>query len=1273
MLRALGVGLCAYGFAACDSIDTTRVAPKATLGDDIYGVMCDRLGASALSEDLTGASYHSICHFDANGVYGNAVDEARLPPPATDVAREARRLSLAKLHRLAARRTELVRALNAIFPDVSIDDPVTPEDGDTIRLHDALLDFAKSLSTLYEQNPNEPGGEPLMPSSTRAIGRLLAQLRGSDDALAALAKIWARRGYRPARVGMGIVQPALGYPKLRDLTRSAVSLLGPGGGASPALQDLLRVVEKEMKTAKPTLSPLPDYQVTDATAQPNRPRTALEVVAAVMLAEDPAYAKSDDEPARFISLRDRRGFVVPLGSQPGQPGTLQAPFSDLDGDGFADVDAFGRFVDATGEVLPIDPPFRVPGVSVGPVDDFDRPAEPLYRYLDTSRALTGAMSRSLVPLLDATKYATSSDEEPWLVEHESLMYALAGAYELYGDEEPAVYDYADESVKAPGQSCADCFEYTRFRGEDSPLVDLVHATGQVLADPESDALLLGLMDLVEHHPDTVARLMGALLHVREVALAHDGLADMGLEHRAELPYETPVWDEVAQVLSAMAERPGLTAKLVTAFGSDVMVTPTQGVGHLGEALSKFMGMRDRLHYDPQNLNGPPRNVTIGGASTQPPSTPIQPAAPRSGDNVSLLERSMRVIRDANGLKVCNKPGTQVHSKLFGLSLTYPLFGGTLDACELFRFENMGAFYLGTLLPPSHPKRATMKIDDGFLSTVLDFYGNFGDPGEIFESSSGIVGFTFQPTAPALSRFVFFGASQSSLYPGMPDVDTQNQGSDTDEFIGGVIEPASSVVCPVNGDDVHQCASSQDVLRVRDANSMFAWEHFGFHDYLRPALTVFANESCTDDLLSCDVDDYTGEVYFMDLIGILYRHYPGPDHGPECSKTGSAQTNPKYCSEAGINRYEPILTEALQGDLVPAIVELSRVASDLSQITVQRGPSAGQVWTGADVMEKLVRVLFSQPYAAQRGVVDRAGSASGAWVDGTPQAQTTPFALFADALHRIDVRLDASGEPERKAMWKRARSHLVDELLAVEGTGSAARWKNPTTPRMLLSVLRVMREQLNANCPSRESGIECTWAKRGLGDKLATTMSGPLFAAIVRLGESVRTDDEARRELGRFLTHVLEAATTGGAAGDTLHATLATLSDILQVLQDDGVLSPIINAISSAAAPSASDAGRGAADTAIAVLKALSSDEYDRYHVLDTILPAVVTPRDELEGRAPIEVILDVVADVHRIDASSDGPLDAADYESILRAAHEFLTSDTRGFEQLYAIVEKRPR
>src|SRR5262249_26283525 len=113
------------------------------------------------------------------------------------------------------------------------------------------------------------------------------------------------------------------------------------------------------------------------------------------------------------------------------------------------------------------------------------------------------------------------------------------------------------------------------------------------------------------------------------------------------------------------------------------------------------------------------------------------------------------------------------------------------------------------------------------------------------------------------------------------------------------------------------------------------------------------------LSSCDTADVSGEKIFLALDRVLHRHWPGADHGAECSKTDPAI----YCSGAGVNQYEPILADVFESDLVPALHELAQVATELSTIRVQRGPKKGASWTLADALEKLTTILFNQDYAA----------------------------------------------------------------------------------------------------------------------------------------------------------------------------------------------------------------------------------------------------------------------------------------------------------------------
>src|SRR6478672_10048565 len=83
--------LCAFGLASLAAVapsltscapplDTDRQLPKrGSVGQEMYGVICDRLSAQALREDLTGASFRDVCHPKSNGEFADKVDTAKLP------------------------------------------------------------------------------------------------------------------------------------------------------------------------------------------------------------------------------------------------------------------------------------------------------------------------------------------------------------------------------------------------------------------------------------------------------------------------------------------------------------------------------------------------------------------------------------------------------------------------------------------------------------------------------------------------------------------------------------------------------------------------------------------------------------------------------------------------------------------------------------------------------------------------------------------------------------------------------------------------------------------------------------------------------------------------------------------------------------------------------------------------------------------------------------------------------------------------------------------
>ena len=79
LIGAAGLACLAAAPGCSEEFDTSRqLPPRGTVGEEVYGVLCDRVAAQALREDLTGASFRDICHKPRNGDYANEVDASKL-------------------------------------------------------------------------------------------------------------------------------------------------------------------------------------------------------------------------------------------------------------------------------------------------------------------------------------------------------------------------------------------------------------------------------------------------------------------------------------------------------------------------------------------------------------------------------------------------------------------------------------------------------------------------------------------------------------------------------------------------------------------------------------------------------------------------------------------------------------------------------------------------------------------------------------------------------------------------------------------------------------------------------------------------------------------------------------------------------------------------------------------------------------------------------------------------------------------------------------------
>ncbi|MEO8874037.1 MAG: hypothetical protein ABI461_00490, partial [Polyangiaceae bacterium] len=240
-LALLSVPSLALLATACSDFDTTRTPPpRGSIGEELFGVVCDRVGAEALREDLSGASFKNVCHKDASGTYADTLDTSALPPAAdgvvdgqgnpvtVDQQTANRNYATNRMGALIRDRGALIEAFDIIFPavllpvkDIHNADPTKtcdPATGDQ-----ALRTMGKELSDMLGRfTPLYDDGT--IPSSTESLARLANAFQASPEAQTALQHFAARNGYRPLEIALGLTRPIMAYSQFRDFSAQTLRL-----------------------------------------------------------------------------------------------------------------------------------------------------------------------------------------------------------------------------------------------------------------------------------------------------------------------------------------------------------------------------------------------------------------------------------------------------------------------------------------------------------------------------------------------------------------------------------------------------------------------------------------------------------------------------------------------------------------------------------------------------------------------------------------------------------------------------------------------------------------------------------------------------------------------------------------------------------------------------------------------------------------------------------------------------------------------------------------
>ncbi len=1068
----------------------------------------------------------------------------------------------------------------------------------------------------------------IVPQMTQKIAALLDALLDADDVrLAWEADNLGRfEGYRAPQVRSALVENAVTFPGLVDLNRLFARLVldndgfdddGTPNNEPTFATDLVRALSVQLQTV-------------EVAGEPDRIGAQ---AADLLLRQHADFDVADREPFWVVRV-DHRGLPLVRSSA---RGTLYSPFRDNDGDGLADTNPAGQFIDARGEVLEAKP-FGEPNSSGLLVRDaIGRAVAPdgdgfAFDYVDLNKT-------SAAFLLDQNAELARRDVLFDLVDALLAVLPTRGALE---DAEGA---------------------YNGYPSADNVLLDLVYAALSILNFPGVDELLETNAVLLRDHQPILAEL---LLSFDEFGDILDTYPD------AELTDGNTLGDDLVVAAWEVVESPGLVAELLTALEQPITLNtevasldPLRFKSAPGAAAPAPGGPYDTCFQTCNDghaigsqgrfdcIRACPREEVFG--------TLVDREAAPGPSNRSHFERTMALFRDT--------AGAQYEMKVE--RLTIPDLGTDIDVGNalppLLRIEDAAGAFLESVagdfrfvdhVTPEAIASEEVHLLLGGLDTIC---------------GSGFLGRLIQALTPVLLR-----VSEDDLRTScrrFEEVSAQ-EGLDEDELTRqriAVMVAFLSLLTDVPMDEVPTPAQltrffntpnpSLDLeiaqmslsqlschdgyfLHEHHGDMLFAAEASGLLDAIHPLVRVASAHGKTGQLAA--------------LMGVLHLHYVTPEvsyrtkNGAESARAGDG---------TGVVRYEPALVDFMErARLLAAGHELALVSGRLESSRERRLP--------AILEELIVHILRPDPAVRHRNGSGQSVDAAGRRVEPISQ-----FYVLADALAAIDDRLDRDAQAD--AAWTRATDELADVLLGVEdgGGGGQARFSHPGG----VALGAMLAEHLAGRMAlRRDAGNLDVYLSQELLLDAREFFEGRSLPAALDLFEAATADPADRALLTEFLVDA-----TGGDLGAS--SALVRLYEFLLDLLDEASFVTTTRFYGELFDPDRAwpeEAGAlPLASHGMLLLRETDAVDGDALAVsllanagVRTTAGGLPPPPDgDPLGEYPASTLARAIRDYQRADPLSREPLTAEDYELIARGVHGWLRDDRVGMEQLYDLIEARKR
>ncbi|MCB9658099.1 MAG: hypothetical protein H6726_10665 [Sandaracinaceae bacterium] len=861
------------------------------------------------------------------------------------------------------------------------------------------------------------------------------------------------------------------------------------------------------------------------------------------------------------------------------------------------------------------------------------------RYLDASGAPLSLpapfalLGEPGAPARDADERALDDQARPLFAYHELNRTLLAGLARdvspLLDPDQPGLLDtlrglpvLLGPNTDAQEQVGAITLDYAGYDDSQGALRPLVHALAPLLSETETADAIAALEVLLRDHEGLVA----GLVHAGHVTDARSDLTP-----RADLVEGSELWDDVIQVAQWIVQEPGLLEALLRALADPQ-------ARRFGQIFAEMMTYKDYTE-------GPPANdVNLHLADQDWAVTPNR-NAPDARGNQSVFQQTISAIHDLGYVSVCNKANPQIvlqYRDIFGnpQSITLPL--NFIGECDLFRIEDVAETYALSLIG-----EATLPLSIELFNDLLNapVIGPLlrGIVNNLLQALTGIDGLTTSPTPYALNRLVFV---DSPVVDGLIDPPLTRDGQLFKQRHGPVVFAWER--------EYHFC---NDVLIPYGAPCNGTRDQTTFLDAAQPLIRAFHQ-----------YDRRTGGRFlFTELISALHLHWPTTGND---MVQGSNPNAPAFAHRDGGVNYEPIVA-TLFADCVgaPGACSASRGAQFITRLH-----ELGQVLDGIEVRPGVDGI--DALAALGERLIDPARNTRLRNLDGTGTTRTnggrsipvTPLYQLLDALAGIDALFEP--EADRHESWLAGRSALVDAFGLTTRTSVGHRFDNPHTPPALRALTALASQRIEAH---RDGGDLVPWAA-GLDERMSTSLGSAVSTAALRFLEAIQADEDARRAFAHFLAYLMDDE----APYESFAVTVAAIADLMQVLDDDAHMDPILTGLSEALAIGVRDAAENGGDVNIdgstldrtlALLREIN--ERDANHTITRVLQNLVSLPPAGPAETPLETIIEVVAEVNRQVPNEGGSMSAADHFDVFESVHHFLTGEIRGIERIYQVVQNR--